>query len=166
MNNWFSRFRRIILSWDFLTSLFVLIIISYLIPELIPLKIMASIYEVSITVFSLLFSIFFSSLAIIISSGDNSFVNFLEQDGSYSEIIWAYKITLISLFSSLVISIFLYVLAQEKLSSDFIFVPKWVNLIFALSTIYSLLATFESTFDVLRYAKYRAKYIKINKKAS
>ena len=154
-----KHFRRFIFSFDLLISIFTAISILVFSPKSVSIVVMKEIYDVSIATFSIIFSIFFSALAILISTGDNEFVNYLEKDGTYSEIIWSYKVTLISLFISLILSIFLYIKTQFLLQSEIeYYAPRWINLLFASLSAYSLSSTFQATFDIIKYAKYRTKY--------
>lgn len=112
------------------------------------------------TVLSIIFSVFFAGLAILIAAGDNEFVYFLTESGVYSDILWTFRVTLISLFVALGLSIVLYVLAlsyDSKIHSPSY--PKSIMTGFTFFAVYALFAAANSSLDAIKYAEYRAKYI-------
>ena len=84
----------------------------------------------------------------------------MQEDGSYTQIVWTFKITLLLLFIALMISIALFVtvLHYQKQSGLY---PEWIILIFAFIAFYALFAAVNSSLDAIRYAQYRATYLEI-----
>lgn len=101
-----NQLKSLLISSDFIIALVLSIVVLILNPEKIKLGIAKEIFEVAIAVLSIVFSVYFAALAVVITSGDNEFIKFLEKDGSYSHIIWTLKITLLLLFFALIVSIF------------------------------------------------------------
>lgn len=156
--------KSIFVSWDFFGAILISIALYFLLPNLIPAKIVKPIYEVSISTLSVIFSVFFAALAVLITAGDNEFVRFLEEEGLYARIIFTFKITLISLFVALLVSIFSFVTILPYSESDVIFLySKIVLVVFSFFTLYALFASINSTMDAIRYAEFRAKFLEITK---
>lgn len=159
-----NALKSIFLSWDFLVAIAVTIVLYIFLPPLIPAKIIKPIYEVSISVLAVMFSVFFAALAVLITAGDNEFVRFLEEEGLYRRIIFTFKATLILLFIALLISIlsFVTILPYVELQTQFLY-SKIQVLLFAFITLYALLASIGSTMDAIRYAEFRAAYLEVTK---
>lgn len=156
--------KSIFFSWDFLLAIAIAIALYFFLPLLIPAKIVKPIYEVSISVLSVIFSVFFAALAVLITAGDNEFVRFLEEDGSYKKIIFTFKVTLILLFIALLFSIFSFVTILPFTETDIEFVyPKIMVVLFAFIVLYALLASISSTIDAIKYAEFRARYLEVTK---
>lgn len=159
-----NALKSIFISWDFLVAMLVAIALYLFLPSLIPVQIVKPIYEVSISVLSVIFSVFFAALAVLITAGDNEFVRFLEEDGSYRRIIFTFKVTLILLFIALLFSIisFVMILPYTETNIQFLYTKEMVVL-FAFFGLYALFASISSTMDAIKYAEFRAAYLEITK---
>jgi hypothetical protein len=159
-----NALKSIFISWDFIVAVSVAIFLYFFLPSLIPAKTIRPIYEVSISVLSVIFSVFFAALAVLITAGDNEFVRFLEEEGLYKRIIFTFKVTLILLFIALIFSIFSFVtiLPYTETEAQFVYAKQMVVL-FAFITLYALLASINSTMDAIKYAEFRAAYLEITK---
>lgn len=159
-----SLFRRILLSWDWIVALAIVLAASYLIPEKPSIQFANQLYATGISVLAIVFSLFLASLAILITSGDNEFVRFLEEDGSYTKIVAAFKVTFALLSVSLVLAIVLYAITLSKSAIEpQAIASKWLLLGFSFLGMYSLLATIQSSLDMLKYAELRARFLSITK---
>jgi hypothetical protein len=78
------KIKDIIISPDFLISLFSCIIFYFLYPNLLLNSHVISLYNTGISAISIVFSIYFGGFAIVVSSTDNDFVDFLERDSTYT----------------------------------------------------------------------------------
>ncbi len=160
--------KSIFISWDFLVAISVAIALYLFLPPLLPAKIVKPIYEISVSVLSVVFSVFsvfFAALAVLITAGDNEFVRFLEEDGLYMKIIFTFKVTLIALFVALLFSIFSFVTILPYTETDLLFVySKEMVVVFSFSTLYALFASVNSTMDAIKYAEFRASFLRITKK--
>lgn len=160
-----NALKSIFVSWDFLVAAAVAIVLYVLLPPLISAKILKPIYEISISVLSVIFSVFFAALAVLITAGDNEFVRFLEEEGLYQRIIFTFKVTLILLFVALLYSIgsFIAILPYAETDINFVYAKAMVVL-FAFITLYALLASINSTMDAIKYAEFRASYLQVTKR--
>ncbi|GAB3571417.1 hypothetical protein [Hymenobacter daeguensis] len=153
-------FKSIILSWDLAGAILVLMLSYYLLPDCVSQDFAVVCYNTGVSVLSILFSVYFAALAIILSSSSDEFVAFLEKDGSYSAIIGLYKYTLKVLFIGLVFSIAASV-ATSYLNNIGIkeqgklFVSSFLSLFF-----YGVFCSYNSAKDAISYSMYRMKFLK------
>ena len=162
------KISNIILSWDFVIAIVLTLVTALILPSYLELDFCKSFYNIGITVLSIIFSIFFAALAIIMASSDNDFIEFLEENGDFTALLATFKITLVMLFISLIYSIVSYVIADYNLTTlqdQSVFQHKTFFLIFEFLFCYSLLATGLSVKDTIIFSNFRAKYLsKKNKK--
>jgi len=159
-----NALRSLFFSWDLWLAVIVMTLILVFAPNKIGLIFSKDILGISISVLSIIFAVFFAALAILITAGDNEFIRFLEEDGSFSRIIWTFRVTLMLLFVALLSSIVLYVVISQY--SDIpgcYYVPKWLFLIYAFLSSYALFATGNSTLDAVKYAELRARFLKVTR---
>ena len=151
--------KSILISWDLGISLAVALIIYFLFPHNVSNAFVKDLYGVGISVLSIVFSIFFAALAVIISTSDDAFVIFLEEEGLYTHLINTFKFTLMISFFSLIYSIVLYVITSNWLillcMEQSIFFFSFFIFLFS----YSLTSTFSSCMDSIKYSHYRSKYL-------
>lgn len=148
-----------LISWDFMLAVVATIAAGFLLNTEIENSIVKDVYGIGVSVLSIVFSIFFAALSIIISSSDNDFVKFLEKDGSFTELIKTLRLTLVLLFISLIVAIILYIytaFAQLNGKEQ----TKWLFLLFVFLSIYSLFAVLSSALDSIKFAYFRAKFLK------
>ncbi len=157
-------FRRILLSWDWIAALGIVAATSYRIFENPSVQYANKLYEIGISVLAIVFSLFLASLAVLITAADNEFVRFLEEDGSYTKIVATFKVTFALLSISLVLSIVLYAITLREVQMDpQAMASKWLLLGFSFLGVYSLLATVQSSLDMLKYAELRVRFLRITK---
>ena len=155
------KISNIILSWDFVIAIVLTLITALILPSYLELEFCKSFYSTGITVLSIIFSIFFAALAIIMASSDNDFIEFLEENGDFTALLDTFKITLVMLFISLIYSIVLFVITDYNLTSlkcqsD---QHKTFFLVFEFLFCYSLLATGLSVKDTIIFSNFRARYL-------
>jgi hypothetical protein len=152
-------------SPDFIVAIIIAIAVFVIIPEKLQISIVKDIFEVAISVLSIIFSVYFAALAVVITAGDNEFVNFMEEDGSYSHIIWTFKITLFLLFFALISSIAMFVITLPYQSAKITeyWWPSWGFSIYMFVSLWALFAAAMATLDSILYAEYRTRYLKIMK---
>jgi hypothetical protein len=153
------RIRRVILSPDLIASVLLSFITAVFCPSLISISMAKDFYGVGISVLSIVFSVFFAALAIIMSAGDNEFVAFLHENGAYSEIIWNFRFTVIILFTSLLVSLTEYVYTGFRISHKAEWHSKWFFVLFLLCFSYSLLAACLAVIDAIKYSGVRVQYL-------
>ena len=88
------KLRDVFISLDFIFAIIISIIVYFLFPAFIPTKFAQEVYNIGISILSIVFSVYFASLAIIISSSNDDFVSFLEDGGEYSRIIKIFEFSL------------------------------------------------------------------------
>jgi len=160
----FTILKSFFLTWDIYASLFVVVILAFLLRDEISLGLVKEILSVSISVLAIVFSVFFAAMAILITAGDNEFVRFLEEDGSFTQITWVFRVTLLLLFLALFISIILFVIVVMFSGEDdgYTF-PKWGLLLYSFLASYALLSAINSSLDAIKYAELRARFLYITK---
>ena len=162
------RLQRIILGWDFLLAFLITIVVGLLLicGRDVPLHVANQIFSMSIGLHSILFSVFFAVLAILITSSDDTFARFLEEDHSYTEILWSYKVTLLILFLALLLSLGLFILSLPYESSVPLEpmnpYPTGALILFCFISAYALMATMNSCLEAIRYARYRVRFISLS----
>jgi hypothetical protein len=155
-----STILSIVLCWDFLgAAALTLGTCLFLLPGDIKNEFARDIYGIGVSVLSIVFSVYFAALAIIISSSDDDFVAFLEEGGHYSVILWSFKWTLLCLFVALVYSIIVYALSSSWLSVNVGSQSKWFFVPFIGLFSYSLFAAFNAVLDSLKYSRFRVMFV-------
>lgn len=151
-------------SVDMISAIVVVGLLSALLPPHLEVSFSQSFYNIGITVLSIVFSLFFASLAIIMASPDNDFIAFMEEEKHYSALMDTFKITLIVLFGSLVYSIILYVYCDFLLKHCRVCDPSvkmhtaWF-IAFAGFFIYSLIAVGLSVMDTIFFSMKRIHFL-------
>lgn len=155
-----NRVKIIFLSWDTIIAIIASIIYGLLANKTVSAIIVKEISLIAISTLSIIFSVFFAALAVLITAGDNDFVIFLQKSDTYANIIWFYKYTLLVIFVSLVFSIILYFISlfetQKNLPGVF---PCLVMIFYVFLTSYSLLCTLGAAINAIKYAEYRTRYL-------
>jgi 4-hydroxybenzoate polyprenyltransferase len=154
-------YKRYLRSIDTLLATIITVIVALCLPLQIRDEFCTSFYYIGITVLAIVFSLFFASLAIIMSSSDNQFVKFLEEDGHYTSLMKGFKFTLLCLFISLGYAIIMYAYTDyfvKHISKDYTH-SKHFFLFFVFSFVYSLTATALSVKDSIKFSHYRIMFI-------
>lgn len=159
------RLKRFIFSWDLAAALFSSVLFALLVTQPVSAEIVRDITLLAVSTLSIIFSVFFAALAVLITSGDNEFVKFLQKFGAYTEIVWSYKFTVIVIFVALLFSIVLYVTALFEIPKKIPGVyPVIIVATYIFSAIYALFCTISSAIDAIMYSEYRTKFLMANKK--
>jgi hypothetical protein len=151
--------RNIFISWDFISASLIALVSYFLLQPSIHNDFAKDLYGIGISVLAIVFSVYFAALAIIISSGDNDFLEYLEKKGFYSVIISVFRFSLMTLFIALVYSIFVYTITSFWLSNQVKTQSIWYFCIFTFLFPYSLFATTNSSLDAINYSRYRVKFL-------
>lgn len=161
------KISSLILSWDFVVAIVLTLVTALILPNELSIEFCKSFYGVGISVLSIVFSIFFAALAIIMASSDNDFIEFLEEEGDFSALINTFKVTLIMLFISLIYSIVLYVISDYHLTNPANSVEtqyKAFFLIFEFLFCYSMIATGLSVKDTIVFSNFRSRFLSMKNK--
>lgn len=134
---------------------------AFFLPTRILSSFACSFYTVGITVLSIIFSLFFACLAILISFSDNDFIKYIEQRGHFTKLIKFFKFTLLILFFSLIYSIvsyqyfdfFVRSISEQHTQHKIFF------LVFEFLFSYSLLATAYSVRDTIKFSERRTTFM-------
>lgn len=154
------KLRDILLSYDTFLALLLTLIVAYFLPDDIKASFCSSFYSLGVTVLSIIFSLFFASLAIIMASPDNDFISFLEEDRHYTALMTTFKVTLAMLFVSLSYSIIMYVYSDYWVKEDSNATQnKGWFLGFVFLFTYSMVASVLSVKDTVMFSVFRIKYI-------
>jgi hypothetical protein len=156
-----SSCKSVFLSWDFCVATILSLGVLFFAPASISNEVSRDIYNIGVTSLSIIFSVYFAALAMIITSSDNDFIDFFDQENDYSKLIKSFRFVLAILLISLLVSIGLYtistVLFYEKKPTQ----VKSFMVLFSFLGPYSLIATFLASNDAIQYALLRAKYLKV-----
>ena len=157
-----EKIKEYILYWDFLGSLAIASALFYSLPLTITNSFAKDLSGVGISILSIIFSVYFAALAIIISSSDDDFIRFLDEKGRYNKIIGSFKYSLSVLFCALLYSVFMYanaaILIERKIDTQ----QNYLFCIFVFAFFYGLFVSLSATLSSIKYALTRVKFI--NKK--
>ena len=159
-----SKLKSFFISYDFGFSLIIGITLYIILPEYLLMNFTIDYYGVIITAVSIIFSLVFASCSILLSSSDNDFINFLNEEDDFDNLLWTFRVTLVSLFICLLYSLALYV-GTSYMIEHFKIEGEWEQhkiLFISLTslTIYSLIATYLSVEDTLIFSKFRSRFLK------
>jgi hypothetical protein len=148
---------------DFFVSLIFTIITYFFSPSTFSNSLGKDIYGIGINILAIVFSVYFAALAIIISSGNDDFILFLEDiDESYTTLIKGFQVTLKILLLSLMYSLIAYIITVVSIDMGKTQQNNILFILFIFASMYSLTATFFASNDVIQYAIRRSKFLKIS----
>jgi hypothetical protein len=116
---------------------------------------------VATSVLAIVFSMFVTALAIIVSSGTDDFIRFLKDEAVWDGLVAGFKLTLFILLASLIFSIALYGITAAQIDAGASRQPiLWLAIeVFALA--WSLFSTASTTHAAIRYSEFRARFLKV-----
>ncbi|MCF8448823.1 MAG: hypothetical protein K9G49_03030 [Taibaiella sp.] len=153
---------RYIVSLDTIVALIAVIMACIFLPDTITNKFCTTVYGMAINVLAIVFSIFFASLAVIMSFPDNEFIRFIEaEDKLFSQLLGYFRDTLFALFVSLVSTIIIYIITAYL--TDTGIADRKVFIFFCFIFTYSLVSTITAVDVALKITGSRATYL-INRK--
>lgn len=158
---------RIVLSWDVGVAIIAAGAVWIALPARVESSIVGAIYGAGTSVLSIVFSVFIAALAIIMSSSDDDFVTFLEEEGHFSLVLWGFQFTLGLLFAALMYSLLLQSLSAfwSAVSPTPLTHQHKVWLVFfTFLFVWSLLATLLTTYASIRYAQFRVRFLKASRR--
>ncbi|GAB3890067.1 hypothetical protein [Spirosoma agri] len=152
------RIESYILSYDTILGLIALILGVLFVPDKIENSVCVAIYGTAIAVLSIIFSIFFASLAVILAFPDNEFIVFIEKGNKlFSRMLAYFKATLFILFISLIFNIVIYIHASLNGSNTEHNRPIFLTFLFVFT--YSLIATITAVIVTLKLTQSRSDYL-------
>jgi hypothetical protein len=160
------RIRRLIASWDFLAGFTGFVSVWLFAGKWVGNEFAKDVYGVGITVLSIVFSVYFAALAIIMSSSDDDFVEFLEQEGDFTAIITAFEDALYVLFGALVYSLALYAYTGFRLSKHVQHQGWFFIAVFTFAFFWGLVGALCATRDSIIYSRFRARFVLARRKTN
>lgn len=152
--------RKYLFSFDFVIALILSFIVFYKLNKEVSYDLSKDLLSVGINILTLIFSIFFAALAFMISSSDDEFVAFLEEENMFTTLVNSFKWTLWSLFIALAYCIILYIsITYEHDLYPNCMVNRYFILLYCFTFFYALIATLLSTSDAINYAQRRIKFV-------
>jgi hypothetical protein len=159
------KLKNIFLGWDFLVAVTGASVGGIFVPAWVANSFAKDIYEMGISVLSIVFAVFFTALAVIVSAGDDEFVWFLKQVKLYDRLVTSFRFTLWLLFVALLYAVACFTFTAACLSVEYKLQSKWLFVMFIFLFIYSMFATISSTQDAMSYARFRIEFLEIKKKS-
>lgn len=104
-----NRVKSFFISFDFIISIVIGLVFYFFLPTYLSATFLIEYYKIIISTVAIIFSIMFAACSILMSSSDNDFITFLNEENDFDNLLWTFKITLISLFLCLVYSLLLFV---------------------------------------------------------
>lgn len=153
------KLRNIIWSWDFIFSLVAAGLTYLLLPHWVSNEFAKDLYSIGISVLSIVFSVYFAALAIIMSSSDDAFIRFLEEKKQYTTIIQSFELSLAVLFVALIFSIGIYASTSFWISTQCAGQRVWWLIAFAFLFFYGMLTAASSTLNAITYSKFRSRFL-------
>lgn len=153
--------KSILWSRDLGVALLIAGVAHFYLPREISNAFAKDVYRAGLSTLSIVFSVYFAGLAIIISSSHDEFVRWLEKFGVYLELTRRFQCTLWILFFALLLSlgVFTYTSYSERCAPYT--QPKFLFTAFCFFTLHALLATLAAANASIRYAQFRARYVKL-----
>ncbi len=152
---------RMLISADLIVSVGVVFLTSYFVPKQVSNTLCKDLYAVGISVLSIIFSVFFAALALIMSTSSDEFVTFLEEHKLFSLLLWGYKFTIWLLLIALLASLTLYSITSFWLSQSP--APLTQNrtllLVFELLFLWGITATASAVFAAIKYSHKRSDFL-------
>jgi hypothetical protein len=158
------KLRNYLLSWDTVAGIVAPLVTALCVPSQLDSGFVLSIYGIGINVLSIIFSLFFASSAIIMTSSDNDFIRFLEEGNDFTGLLTTFKVTLVALFVSLLYALVLYGITdyQNRQIHEPAFQHVAWFLVFEGFFVYSLISTGLSAKDTIKFSSRRARFLTIN----
>lgn len=149
------------ISWDFLCSFSITVYLFFAMPEQVDLRFCVDLYSLAINIILMCIFYFLAMLALLVAASDETFINYLRNQGLRVSVFLTYKYTLIMLFLTLIFTIFHYAWGDYYLKA----VPnvttqsKYFFLTFLALFIYCVFTSFESSLDSINYLKLRVMFM-------
>lgn len=156
--------RRIFYSWDIWLAILLAMACYYIYGPSVDNDFAKDMYNMGVSVLAIIFSVYFAALAIIISSGDNDFIEYLEARGHYSALIGAFRFSLMLLFCALLLSAIAFSWTSHSISQGGVSQTPFIFTFFVFLFSYSVFATVGSSMDTINYSEARITFLKIRKR--
>lgn len=156
------KIKEILISWDIFAAVIVGGALALLLPPYLMAVLIKDLYGVGITVLSIIFTIYFAALAIIISSASDDFILFLEEEGDYTALLAHFRYAVVVTFIALVASIVFYgVTAFQLTANPDAMQTRWWFVCYVILFSYTLGVVFNTALDALQYPRFRAQHLQV-----
>ena len=156
--------KNIVKSTDVWIALAASLIIFILMPDRINNGLAKDIYNVGISILSIVFSVFFAALALMVSASDNDFVSFLEEESVYTKLLAGFRYTMTLLLVALLFAVVMYVYSASSAPIDKTTQSRFGFALFSFLGLYGLFAALNAAHECLNFSKHRALYLKMSRK--
>lgn len=153
--------KDIFLAVDFFAAVALALTAWLILPYWISSEFAKDLYSIGISVLSIVFSVYFAALAIIMSSSDDDFIRFLEEEGQYTTIIISFEWSLGALFVALIYSMGIYAFTSYWLSTSVPNQEKWCLVVFSFLFFYGLFSAASSTRNAIIYSRFRTRFLNL-----
>ncbi|SRR5258708_2320273 len=158
------KLRRVIVSWDFTGAVASAAVVAAVTPHWILNTAAQDLFRVGTSVLSLLFSIFFAALAVIVSAANEEFLMWLESDtrsqekSDYQKIVSAYRLSLVTLFLALIITLWFFGYTTIRIGNGVRHQHNWFLVTFTFFFFYGLFVAVQSSFYAVRFSQFRNEF--------
>lgn len=156
--------KNILKGWDFILATIGTLVALATLPAWIGNEYAKDLYEMGISVLSIVFAVFFTALAVIIAAGDDDFVMFLKEVDLYPRLVGTFRFTLWALFVALSYSVAAFTFTVGSMAAGYKMQGKSILIGFVFLFGYGLFATVSSTHDALNYSRYRLEFLDIKRR--
>lgn len=157
------KLKNVILSWDIIFSISITLVALYF-SQYSSSKMLVEAFrkftDIGVTIFSVIFPLFFAALTIIITASDDDFAAYLEKKGYLKQILASFKFTLVIIFITFLYSITLYTLLDYVLMIPIKVIVYIITCLYLFFFMYSLSSVLNSILDSMNYARLRGDYFK------
>jgi hypothetical protein len=163
------KYRSVIVAWDFGAAILCSAVAAVLLPKWVPSAFAQDIFRISVSVSSVLFSIFFAALALIISSSNDEFIAWIEEatdpgeESDYQIIVAAFRFSLFMLFSALIVGLCLFGYTSFRIANTVDFQHKAFVSVFAFLFSYGLFCAISSLMQAIKFSSLRSQFAALKK---
>ncbi len=151
------------ISWDFMLSLCLAGAVYFVLPDQVPVRFTGTLYAVGISVLCMCIFYFLAVLALLVSSSDEHFLDYLGRQGDFFRVLNTYKYTLVVQFLALIYTLGLFGMVQwiQYVPPQADSQNKWWFLTFVFGLAYGIFMALESSLDSLDFLKKRVSYLSL-----
>lgn len=153
---WWKQIWRVVWSYDTLLACCALFVSIRCFDSEVSIERDIEMLSVHLTFFSILFAACIAVLVFIISSSSSEFATYMEEkNNAFSNLLFNFKVTVVSMLVTILISTVMYVISiHDRDMLETVNHSRYcITFVFVAST-YSTIALLQSIFDIFRFARY------------
>jgi hypothetical protein len=154
---------RDLLSWDLFLAATLATGARLLLPAWTSNALAKDLYGLGVTVLSIVFAVFFTALAVIMTAGGDEFVSYLRHLGVYRGIMQTFQYNLVLLFVALMYAVSGFAVTAAAADRGWRLQSSWFVVGFTFFFLYGLFAVIDSTNDAVRWSHYRIVFLEKTK---